>query len=53
MLETITSFCDYLNNERKLSKNTLDSYSRDLRKFHAFLVDNKIESFQMSLTTRY
>jgi len=45
MLETITLFCDYLNNERKLSKNTLDSYSRDLRKFHGFLVDNKIESF--------
>ena len=45
MLETITTFCDYLNNERKLSKNTLDSYSRDLRKFHEFLLDNKIESF--------
>jgi len=45
MLGKITSFCDYLNNERKLSKNTLESYSRDLRKFHAYLEENKIESF--------
>lgn len=45
MLGQITSFCDYLNNERKLSKNTLESYSRDLRKFHEYLEDNKIESF--------
>jgi len=45
MLEKIASFCDYLKNERKLSANTLDSYSRDLRRFHGFLVENQIESF--------
>jgi integrase/recombinase XerD len=45
MLDKITAFCDYLKNERKLSKNTLDSYSRDLRKFHAYLSDHAIESF--------
>ena len=45
MLGKITDFCDYLNNERKLSKNTLESYSRDLRKFLSYLEDNKIESF--------
>ncbi len=45
MLDKITDFCDYLRNERKLSKNTLDSYSRDLKKFHAYLEDNKIDSF--------
>jgi len=46
MLEKITSFCDYLQNERKLSANTLDSYSRDLRRFTEFLVGNEIDSFE-------
>ncbi len=45
MLEKVASFCDYLNNERKLSANTLDSYSRDLRRFHEYLLENKIDSF--------
>lgn len=44
MLESITVFCDYLKNERKLSKNTLDSYARDLRKFHEFLEEHSIDS---------
>ena len=39
MQETIQSFMDYLQTEKKASKNTELSYQRDLRKLAAFLKD--------------
>lgn len=46
MFEKIASFCEYLKNERKLSANTLDSYSRDLKRFQSFLAEQEIEAFE-------
>ncbi len=43
MQETIQSFTDYLQMERKASKNTEVSYQRDLRKLAVFLKEHGIE----------
>lgn len=46
MLSKIQDFALYLQNNRKLSQNTVDSYSRDLRQFMVFLEANNISSFE-------
>ena len=43
MQETIQSFTDYLQTEKKASKNTEVSYQRDLRKLAVFLKKHGIE----------
>ena len=43
MQETIQSFTDYLQMEKKASKNTEVSYQRDLRKLAVFLKEHGIE----------
>lgn len=43
MQETIQSFTDYLQTEKKASKNTEVSYQRDLRKLAVFLKEHGIE----------
>lgn len=42
----IESFKNYLIAERGLSKNTLDSYARDVKKFSDFLVNIGIKDFE-------
>ena len=42
MERQLKNFFDFLENERKLSANTLESYKRDLRQFSKFLDDNHI-----------
>ena len=42
--ELIKNFLDYLRFEVLLSKNTLSSYSRDLKKFKFFLAKNNIKN---------
>ncbi len=44
--KTKKEFLDYLRFERLLSKNTLNSYSRDLNKFSLFLKKNKKLDFK-------
>lgn len=46
-MELLKSFLTYLSVEKGLSKNTIDSYSIDLRKFQDFLLskDKKVTSF--------
>lgn len=44
MKEQIKEFLDYLSIERGLSKNTIESYGRDLEKYVAFLKSKAIES---------
>lgn len=44
MKELIKEFLDYLSIERGLSKNTLDSYGRDLRKYANYLKANGNEN---------
>ena len=43
MQETIQSFMDYLQTEKKASKNTEASYQRDLRKLAVFLKEHGME----------
>lgn len=43
MQETVQSFTDYLQTEKKASKNTEVSYQRDLRKLAVFLKEHGIE----------
>ena len=43
MQDYIFSFEDYLKNEKKSSKNTLDSYLRDIGQFSAFCFSNGIQ----------
>ena len=40
MEEKIIEFLDYIKIEKKLSKNTILSYSNDLKLYHLFLGDN-------------
>lgn len=44
MNNEIISFCDYLTTTKNASKNTIDSYSRDLRGFLGFLSLQKLET---------
>jgi integrase/recombinase XerD len=44
MREQIKEFLDYLSIERGLSKNTLESYGRDLKKYAEFLKKRGIDS---------
>ncbi len=43
MDEVIRSFVEELKSEKKLSKNTLESYARDIKQFLVFLHDNNID----------
>lgn len=43
MEDYIEDYIKYLKDVNKLSKNTLDSYKRDLKKFFKYLVENKIK----------
>ncbi len=45
MVGTSAAFLNYLEYDRKLSQNTLESYKRDLRQFVTYLTDNGIEKF--------
>ncbi|MDP2943195.1 MAG: site-specific integrase, partial [Candidatus Omnitrophota bacterium] len=44
MKEQIKEFLDYLSIERGLSKNTLESYGRDLGKYAAYFKKQGIEN---------
>jgi len=46
MDQLLDSFLTYLTVEKGLSKNTLESYGRDVRKFVLYLEENKISSVQ-------
>ena len=46
LLEPVEVFRNYLITERGLSQNTLDSYTRDIKKFVNFLVSIGIRSFE-------
>lgn len=43
MDEVIKSFIEELKSDKKLSKNTLESYGRDIKQFLTFLHDNNID----------
>jgi integrase/recombinase XerD len=45
MLQLVNEFLTFLQVEKGLSKNTLDSYGRDLKKYIEFLKSQKIPSF--------
>ncbi|MDI3540929.1 Tyrosine recombinase XerD [Koleobacter methoxysyntrophicus] len=45
MLQLVNEFLTFLQVEKGLSKNTLDSYGRDLKKYIEFLKSQKILSF--------
>lgn len=47
MGEVIKAFIIYIESERGLSKNTIESYSRDLKKFEEYLGDRKISDFDL------
>lgn len=40
----VTSFINYIENEKHLSKNTVESYKRDLNQYFDYLTDNKIKN---------
>lgn len=42
MVDYIADYQDYLANEKRVSANTLSSYLRDLKQFHAWLIENHI-----------
>ena len=44
MQEFISGFAKYLRNEKKSSKNTLESYIRDVEQFSSFIFANGIKS---------
>ncbi|MBE7028230.1 MAG: site-specific tyrosine recombinase XerD [Ruminococcaceae bacterium] len=46
MPKIMEQYIEYLENYKKLSKNTLISYMRDIRFFNDFLEDSKIEGFE-------
>lgn len=41
----VNNFLQYLNKERRLSDNTLESYSRDISQFNEYLVENDLPNF--------
>ena len=42
MEKQIKQFLDFLQNEKRVSNNTLQSYSRDIHQFESYLSQNKI-----------
>ncbi len=42
MEKQLKQFYDFLENEKKLSSNTLQSYKRDIRQFKEYLEENKV-----------
>ena len=42
MEKHIKQFLDFIQNEKKLSNNTLQSYSRDINQYKDYLETNKI-----------
>ena len=42
LMNYIEDFAYYLKNERKLMKNTLDSYAGDIRAFEKYMIDNSL-----------
>ncbi|TFG75051.1 MAG: site-specific tyrosine recombinase XerD, partial [Thermodesulfobacteriales bacterium] len=46
MDQLLDSFLTYLTVEKGLSKNTLESYGRDVRKFLTFLEEGQIKTIQ-------
>ncbi len=47
----IEDYIEYLVKEKKLSKNTLSAYKRDLKSFEDYLLINKIETLQKTNKT--
>lgn len=45
MENTLSEFMSYIAEEKKLSKNTLEAYNRDVKQFHEFVKSKNIESF--------
>lgn len=41
----IEEYLEYIKNEKKLTKNTLDAYVRDIYRFKEYLVENKITEY--------
>ena len=41
----ITEYVDYIRDEKKLTKNTLEAYIRDINLFKEYLLDNNIDNF--------
>ena len=46
MPKIVKEYIDYLENDKKLSKNTLVSYLRDINLYHNFLGENNVENFE-------
>ncbi len=44
----VTSFIDYLREEKRLSQNTLMSYQRDIEQYIGFLQEKHVENIQQS-----
>lgn len=51
MKQLISSFTVYLDKEKKLSQNTLESYKRDITQYLTYLNDNGILDISLSNTT--
>jgi len=51
MPKIIKQYIDYLENDKKLSKNTLISYMRDIKLYSDFLEENNIENFEEAKTS--
>lgn len=49
MPKIMKQYIEYLENEKKLSKNTLVSYSRDIKFFSDFLEEKKVAGFESVL----
>lgn len=43
----LNKFLEYLIFEREASNNTVESYSRDLRQFKKYIIDNEINDFRL------
>ncbi|MCH7950724.1 MAG: site-specific integrase [Candidatus Dadabacteria bacterium] len=52
MDQLLDSFLTYLTVEKGLSKNTLESYGRDVRKFVLYLEENKISSVHIAASEK-
>ena len=45
MEKQIKQFLDFLQNEKRVSNNTLQSYSRDIHQYESYVSQNKINSY--------